>query len=112
MFLEDFKVGDEFTSPGITLTESQIIDFALQFDPQPFHVDVTAATAGIFGGLIASGLHTPALTFRLFLQTGVLGDASPRSPGPHQLRGLKPVRPGGTLPLLAPGLGTPPSTSQ
>ena len=76
MYLEDFKVGDEFTSPGITLTEAQIIDFALKFDPQPFHVDVTAAAAEPFGGLIASGFHTAALSFRLFWQTGVLGDAS------------------------------------
>ena len=66
MFLDDFKVGDEFRSPGITLTETQIIDFALTFDPQPIHVDTTAAATGPFGGLIASGFHTAALTFRLF----------------------------------------------
>ena len=101
MYLEDFKAGDEFTSPGITLTESQIIDFALQFDPQPFHVDVTAAGAGVFGGLIASGFHTAALTFRLFWQTGVLGDASLGSPGIDELRWLKPVRPGDTLHVVA-----------
>jgi acyl dehydratase len=97
MFLEDFKVGDEFRSPGITLTESQIMDFALKFDPQPIHVDLTAAASGPFGGLIASGFHTAALTFRLFWQTGVIHDSSLGSPGLDELRWLKPVRPGDTL---------------
>jgi len=101
MFLDDFKVGDEFQSPGITLTESQIIDFALQFDPQPFHVDVTAAATGPFGGLIASGFHTAALTFRLFWQLGLIHDSSIGSPGLDELRWLKPVRPGDTLRVVA-----------
>ena len=97
MYLEDFTVGDEFTSSGITLTDAQIIDFAMKFDPQPFHVDTTAAAAGPFGGLIASGFHTAALSFRLFWQTGVLRDSSLGSPGFDELRWLKPVRPGDTL---------------
>ena len=101
MYLDDFKVGDEFASPGMTITDTQIIEFALKFDPQPFHVDVTAATAGPFGGLIASGFHTAALSFRLFWQTGVLGDASLGSPGFDELRWLKPVRPGDTLRVVA-----------
>jgi len=97
MFLEDFSVGDEFASPGITLTETQIIDFGLRYDPQPFHVDVTAAEAGPFGGLIASGFHTAALSFRLFWQIGLIHDSSIGSPGIDELRWLKPVRPGDTL---------------
>ncbi len=101
MFLEDFKVGDEFRSPGITLTETQIIDFALKFDPQPIHVDLTAAATGPFNGLIASGFHTAALTFRLFWQTGVIHESSLGSPGIDELRWLKPVRPGDTLRVVA-----------
>jgi acyl dehydratase len=112
MYLEDFKAGDEFASPGLTLTETQIIDFALTFDPQPFHLDTTAAAAGPFGGLIASGFHTAALTFRLFWQTGVLGDASLGSPGLDELRWLKPVRPGDTLRVVAKVLETRRSTSK
>jgi acyl dehydratase len=112
MYLEDFKAGDEFRSPGITLTEAQIIDFALAFDPQPFHLDATAAAAGPFGGLIASGFHTAALSFRLFWQTGVLGDASLGSPGFDELRWLKPVRPGDTLRVVARVLDVRRSTSR
>ena len=112
MFFEDFKVGAELTSPGLTITEAQIIDFAMTFDPQPFHVDVTAAAASSFGGLIASGFHTAALTFRLFWQTGALTDGSLGSPGLDELRWLKPVRPGDTLHVVAKVLESRRSTSK
>ena len=112
MFLEEFKVGDEFRSPGITLTETQIIDFALTFDPQPIHVDLTAAATGPFGGLIASGFHTAALTFRLFWQTGVIHDSSLGSPGIDELRWLKPVRPGDTLRVVVTVVDVKRSTSK
>jgi acyl dehydratase len=112
MYFEDFKVGDELASPGITITESQIIDFAMQFDPQPFHVDLTAAAASPFGGLIASGFHTAAISFRLFWQTGALTDGSIGSPGIDELRWLKPVRPGDTLRVVVKILETRRSTSR
>ena len=69
-YFEDFLIGERIETAGITLTESQIIDFALMYDPQPFHVDTVAASKGPFGGLIASGFEMLALTFRLFRDTG------------------------------------------
>ena len=51
-YFDDFEVGARFTTPGVTLTESLIIDFALRFDPQPFHIDVEAAKGSNYGGLI------------------------------------------------------------
>ena len=77
--------------------ESQILDFALAFDPQPFHMDLEAAKQSMFGGLIASGFHSMALTFRLFAQTRALAACSLGSPGVDEVRWLKPVRPGDTL---------------
>lgn len=112
MFFEDFTVGAELTSPGVTITEAQIIDFAMTFDPQPFHVDATAAAASPFGGLIASGFHTAALSFRLFWQTGAITGGSLGSPGLDELRWLKPVRPGDTLHVVAKVLETKRSTSK
>jgi acyl dehydratase len=112
MYFEDFKPGDEIRSPGATITEAQIIDFALTFDPQPIHVDATAAAAGVFGGIIASGFHTLALTFRLFYQTGALVDGSIGSPGLDELRWLKPVRPGDTLHVVVKVLETRRSASK
>jgi acyl dehydratase len=96
-YFDDFAVGDKFTTRGVTLTESMVIDFALTYDPQPFHIDVEAARESNYGGLIASGFHTLALGFRMVLETGLFRAASMGSPGFDELRWLKPVRPGDTL---------------
>ena len=96
-YFDDFAVGDRLTTRGVTLTESMIIDFALAYDPQPFHIDVEAAKQSNYGGLIASGFHTLALGFRMVLETGIFRVASMGSPGFDELRWLRPVRPGDTL---------------
>ncbi len=96
-YLDDFRTGDCFVTDGITVTESDIIDFALKYDPQPFHLDVNAAAQSLYGGLIASGFQTLVLCFRLFIQRGLLGESSIGSPGLDELRWLAPVRPGDTL---------------
>lgn len=96
-FLDDFRVGEKFVSGGITFTESEIVRFALQFDPQSFHLDVTAAERSPYGGLIASGFHTISLCFRMFIQSGVIAASSIGSPGIDEVRWLAPVRPGDTL---------------
>src|SRR3954468_1067587 len=61
----EFAVGDAVETGGVTLTESQILDFALTYDPQRFQIDAEAAATGPFGGLIASGFPTLGLSFRL-----------------------------------------------
>jgi acyl dehydratase len=96
-YYEDFKVGDRFTSAGLTMTEAAIIDFARQWDPQPFHIDAELAKKWTFGGLIASGLHTMAVTLRLWLDQGVLRACSLGSPGIGEVQFPRPVRPGDTL---------------
>jgi acyl dehydratase len=96
-YYEDFKVGDRFTSAGLTMAEASIIDFARQWDPQPFHTDVEFAKKWTFGGLIASGLHTMAVTLRLWLDQGVFRACSLGSPGIGEVQFPRPVRPGDTL---------------
>lgn len=96
-YFDDFQVGDRFASRGITVSESQILDFALLYDPQPFHLDNEAAAETPFGGLIASGFHTLSLAFRAFYDADVIKHCSLGSPGLDELRWLKPVRPGDTL---------------
>ncbi|HUK11578.1 MAG TPA: MaoC family dehydratase [Stellaceae bacterium] len=96
-YFDDFQVGDRFVSRGITVTESGIVDFAMRYDPQPFHIDVVAAKESNYGGLIASGFHTLTLGFRMVLETGVFRACSMGSPGFDELRWLRPVRPGTTL---------------
>jgi acyl dehydratase len=97
LYFDDFEPGQEFHSKGATLSESQILDFAMLYDPQPFHLDVNAAAEGPFGGLIASGFQTLAVAFRLFYQEKIINACSMGSPGLDELRWLRPVRPGDTL---------------
>ena len=69
------------------------------YDPQAFHTDPEAAKATVYGGLIASGLQTIALTFKLFFETGTIGASSLGSPGLESLKWTKPVYPGDVLSL-------------
>ncbi|UCV02070.1 MaoC family dehydratase [Dechloromonas denitrificans] len=96
-YLDDLTPGQQFTTPGVTLTEAEIIDFAWRYDPQSFHLDANAAADSPYGGLIASGFQSLAICFRLFIQSGMLADSSMGSPGIDELRWLAPVRPGDTL---------------
>lgn len=96
-YLDDLKAQQTFKTSGVTLTEGDIIDFALKYDPQPFHLDVVQAAQSPYGGLIASGFQTIAYCFRLFIQSGVFLASSIGSPGIDELRWLAPVRPGDTL---------------
>jgi acyl dehydratase len=96
-YYEDFTVGEEVTTAGVTLTEDAIIDFAARYDPQPFHVDKEAAASSHFGGIIASSWHTQLLAFRQVIDSGFLGKASMGSPGCDELRFHNPVRPGDTV---------------
>ena len=111
-YFDDFKVGERFTTRGLTISESQILDFALLYDPQPFHIDRLAAQEGPFAGLIASGFQTLALTFRLFYDSGVIKHCSLGSPGFEELRWLAPVRPGDRLQVEAEVLEARPSSSK
>jgi acyl dehydratase len=94
---EDFSPGETYDLGSHTVTEAEIVAFAREWDPQPFHVDPAAAAASPYGGLIASGWHTCALWMRLYV-TSLLGEAAGLgSPGVEELRWLAPVRPGDTL---------------
>ncbi|WP_038207601.1 MaoC family dehydratase [Xenophilus azovorans] len=96
LYLEDLKVGDRFTSPEHALDAAQIVAFARQFDPQPFHLDDEAAQATFFRGLAASGWHTAALTMRLLATGGLpLADGVIGSGG--ELAWPQPTRPGDVL---------------
>jgi acyl dehydratase len=111
-FLDDLTAGDKFVTGGVTLTESGIIDFALAYDPQPFHLDAAAAAESIYGGLIASGFQVVALAFRLFIQSGILAGSSMGSPGIDELRWFAPARPGDTLHAEVEVLAVTPSKSK
>ena len=96
-YLEDFTVGQRFVSASITVTEADIIAFAQQFDPQPFHTDPVAAPHTVFRGLVASGWHTAALTMRMFVESNLNPAGGLLGAGVEALEWPRPVRPGDTL---------------
>ena len=96
-YFEDFTTGQVFDLGSKVVTEAEIVAFARQFDPQPFHLDPEAAKESVFGGLIASGWHTGAMWMRLYVDSMLGGSAGRGSPGVEELRWLAPVRPGDTL---------------
>jgi acyl dehydratase len=71
LYLEDLQIGQRFVSRSHLVDEQQIIAFASQFDPQPFHIDAEHAKTSFFGELVASGWHTAAITMRLMVDHGV-----------------------------------------
>ncbi|MBP7064667.1 MaoC family dehydratase [Ferrovibrio sp.] len=99
-YFDDFKVGDTTEFPPRSVTEAEIIAFARDYDPQPFHIDPEAAAKTPYGGIIASGWHTAGIMMRLMVDHAIRGSTSMGSPGVDELRWLKPVRPGDTLSLI------------
>ena len=98
-YFEDFTAGQEIFLGQCHVTEEEIIAFATQFDPQPFHVDHEAAAQTIYKGVIASGWHTCGMMMRLVVDNLLKHSSSMGSPGLDSVRWLKPVRAGDTLSL-------------
>lgn len=95
-YFEDFVVGAVYEFGGVTITETEIIAFARQFDPQPMHTDPVAAAKGFTNGLIASGWHTIGLMMRMYAEHYLPANGLP-APGVDEVRWYRPVRPGDTL---------------
>lgn len=95
-YLDDLAVGQRFTSGTKHVTAEEIVRFAREYDPQPFHVDPESAKATFFQGLAASGWHTMAMSMRLMvdgglpLAGGIIGAGG-------EISWPMPTRPGDTL---------------
>jgi len=111
LFLEDLQVGQRFTSGIYVMNESGIKRFAAEFDPQPFHLDESAAQASVFGGLAASGWHTAAAAMRL-LVTGGLPFANGLVGLGGEIAWPRPTRPGDRLQLESEIVSVSPSRSK
>jgi len=100
-YFDDYLPGATYDCGSISVSQDEILSFAAQFDPQPFHTDPRAAARGPYGGLIASGWHTAALVMRQLVDHYLSAEASLGSPGLDEMRWPDPVRPGDTLRVLA-----------
>jgi acyl dehydratase len=97
LYLDDIAVGQTFGTGSVAVDVESLTAFAADFDPQPFHLDDVAARKSLFGGLVASGWHTAALTMKLIVE----GEFKPAGGliglGVEQIRWPRPVRPGDVL---------------
>jgi acyl dehydratase len=111
-YFEDFQPGEVIPVGSYVMPREEIIAFARQFDPQPFHVDDEAARRSIFGGIIASGWHTASVCHRLLVDGLLKVTTSMGSPGLDELRWLLPVRPGDEISVRIEVLTSTPSRSK
>src|SRR6201994_748232 len=108
MYFEDLEIGARRDIGSFTFTAERIKKFAVQFDPQRFHLDEEEGRKSLFGGLAASGWHVGSACMRLLVddsqrrareaiargeEVAVWGP----SPGFRELRWIKPVLAGDTI---------------
>ena len=105
---EDVTVGETHEFGSRDVTREEIVGFADRYDPQPFHTDRAAAEDSMFGGLIASGWHTAAMTMELLVTNVFEGSGATGAVGVDELRWANPVRPGDTLSVRTEVLDTEP----
>jgi acyl dehydratase len=96
-YFEDYPVGMSRTLGPVRVSESEIIEFARRYDPQPLHVDREWAAQGPYGGIIGSGWQTCALVMRAIVDDYISPASALGSPGIDELRWRAPVRPDDTL---------------
>jgi len=96
----------------VRVDAERIRSFAAEFDPQPFHLDDTAAQDSMFRGLAASGWHTTAMTMRLLVESDLNPAGGIIGGGIDELRWPRPVRPGDLLRIECEVLEVRPSKSR
>ncbi|KJD44996.1 MaoC family dehydratase [Paenibacillus terrae] len=97
MKFNEFYVGQIFKTKSIKITKENITKFAAEFDPQYMHLDEEKAKQGRFNGIIASGIQTIAVSFKLWVETGSYGNDVIAGTAMNNLKFLKPVYPGDEL---------------
>ncbi|MGE7689773.1 MaoC family dehydratase [Lysinibacillus sp. NPDC097214] len=100
MKLDEFTIGDVFETKPYKLTKEDIMRFAGEFDPQYMHLDEEKANQGRFNGIIASGIHTLAISFKLWVEEGKYGEDVIAGTRMNNIRFIKPVYPDDELHII------------
>lgn len=91
LYFEDVQSVMSCDTPGVQVPEDEIIRFAQEWDPQPFHIDRQAARASVFGDLCASGLQTLLFTYRSLTRLKLFEGTTLSGLGMDQLKFHAPV---------------------
>ncbi|MEQ6377481.1 MaoC/PaaZ C-terminal domain-containing protein [Bacillaceae bacterium S4-13-56] len=97
MKYDEIMIDEKYKSASYTVTKEEIMEFASQFDPQYMHIDEEKAQQSIFKGIIASGLHTLCISFKLWTEMNIFGEDIIAGTGVNNLQFTKPVYPEDTL---------------
>ena len=97
MKFDEFTMGQVFETKSFKLTKEDIMRFAGEFDPQYMHLDEKKAEQGRFNGIIASGIHSIGISFKLWIELGIYGDDVIAGTGMNNIKFIKPVYPGDEL---------------
>ena len=100
MKLDEFSIGQVFQTKSMKLSKEDIMRFAGEFDPQYMHLDEEKANQGRFNGIIASGIHTLALTFKLWVEEGLYGEDVIAGTRMNNIKFIKPVYPEDELHII------------
>lgn len=100
MKLDEFTIGQVFQTKSLKLTKADIMRFASEFDPQYMHLDEEKANQGRFNGIIASGIHTLAISFKLWVEEGIYGDDVIAGTRMNNIKFIRPVYPEDELHLI------------
>ena len=100
MKLDEFKIGQVFQTKSLKLTKEDIMRFAGEFDPQYMHLNEEKANQGRFNGIIASGIHTLAISFKLWVEEGIYGDDVIAGTRMNNIKFIKPVYPEDELHII------------
>src|SRR4051812_15494560 len=101
MKFDEFTIGQVFETKSFKLTKENIMTFAGEFDPQYMHLDEEKANQGRFNGIIASGIHTLAISFKLWVEQGIYGDDVIAGTQMNNIKFIKPVYPDDELHTIA-----------
>lgn len=95
---EEFSIGEEYETPGRTITETDIVQFAgISGDCNPIHTDEEYAKKSFFGRRIAHGLLTLSIMTGLWMRLGIFEGTNIAFYGIDRLRFIKPVFIGDTI---------------
>lgn len=97
MRFHEFYIGQVFRTKSLSITKENITSFAAEFDPQYMHLDEEKAKQGRFNGIIASGIQTLAVSFKLWVETGSYGEDVIAGTAMNNIKFIKPVFPGDEL---------------
>ena len=97
MKFDQFAVGQVFGTSSYKITKEEIKRFAQEFDPLHLHVDEKKAAQGGYNGIIASGIHTLGISYKLWVEQGIFGDDIIAGRGMNNIKFIKPVYPNDVL---------------